>query len=62
MNLEAMLETEVIGGRAGHPHFIATVFCNREARKAGLLWHPLLVGGGAVEPRNRNVIEPEIDT
>jgi hypothetical protein len=26
MNMEAVLETEVIGGRAGHPHIIATEF------------------------------------
>ena len=26
MNMEAMLETEVIGGRAGHPHITATEF------------------------------------
>jgi hypothetical protein len=26
MNMEAVLETEVIGGRAGHPHIIASEF------------------------------------
>jgi hypothetical protein len=26
MNMEAVLETEVIGGRAGHPHIIAAEF------------------------------------